>query len=400
MNRILLVVYLLAVTSLAITHAADPSLTTTTDHFPKPNSWFPIAGELTMVDHVNRMGILRPDRSDRHNKYHWDLPHHFTMLPYGTVYRLGSPASLADIPIGTHLHGRFYLGPEGEYKVPLRETEYAQAVANDPNEYSPDSQYSQVLRLEDDFTLYQRQGVKWKVVSIDQDAGELIAERVDPTDATSKPEGLTGRQTFDISDATRVWQGRGYGELTDVAPGRNILFNLTWATLFGPGRMTDIWIDDESQTIASDRQHKQFVQHLKEYGFPARVDHVDHGESGSGEVSVSFYQGPAPEDFALFKPSTTGQSLVVDPNLRSYRQQNTNKPARFFEVGSIDNPPPGHSGVTARFRTHELLEGLRPGRTIRLLPAGWPVIPTPRERDMSPFDIRPKFLEAQPQLDK
>jgi hypothetical protein len=36
-----------------------------------------MGGEITMIDHVNRMGILRPDRSDEHNKYHWDLPHHF-----------------------------------------------------------------------------------------------------------------------------------------------------------------------------------------------------------------------------------------------------------------------------------------------------------------------------------
>ena len=101
-------------------HAQEAKL----DQFPKPNAHKYLAGELTMVDHVNRMGILRPDRSDDHNKYHWDLPHHFTMLPYGSLRFRGAPASLRDIPLGTHVHGRLYLGPRGGYRVPLRKTNY------------------------------------------------------------------------------------------------------------------------------------------------------------------------------------------------------------------------------------------------------------------------------------
>ena len=36
------------------------------------------------------------------------------MLPYGSVRYRGGAATLRDIPIGTHLHGWFYLPPEGE----------------------------------------------------------------------------------------------------------------------------------------------------------------------------------------------------------------------------------------------------------------------------------------------
>ena len=31
------------------------------------------------------------------------------MLPYGSIYYHGAPAALQDIPLGTHLHGLFYL---------------------------------------------------------------------------------------------------------------------------------------------------------------------------------------------------------------------------------------------------------------------------------------------------
>ena len=96
------------------------------DQFPSLKHAKFLGGEITMIDHVNRMGILRPDRSDEHNKYHWDLPHHFEMLPYGLIYRHGTPATIRDIELGTHMHGIFFLGKQGMYKVPLLETQYFQ----------------------------------------------------------------------------------------------------------------------------------------------------------------------------------------------------------------------------------------------------------------------------------
>lgn len=366
------------------------------DQFPKPETSYVISGELTMVDHVNRMGILRPDRSDAQIKYHWDLPHHFTLLPYGMVYCCGSPTTLGDIPIGTHLHGQFFLGPKGEFRVPLLDTEYAQKVANKPNRFSPESQFSRVLKLEDDFTLYQRQGATWKIISLDRQKKKLVAERVDAQPAPTKPEGLSGRQTFDLTSATQVWQGDCLADLEDLALGQNMLFNLTWATLFGPGRLTDIWIDNESREIATRRQHRQFLQHLKDRGFPARVDDVNHSDSGAGEVTVSFYHGPRKSEFDVFKPNTSGKLAVTEASLRAFRQQNDSKPVRYLEISTVEAPPPGHSGITARFHMSELLEGVRPGRTVRVFPNGWQPGPLPREEEQAPFDIRPSSLQVAP----
>ena len=78
--------------------------------FPPAGTSHAIAGELIALDHVNRTGTLRPDRTDAQRRGDWDLPLHFTLLPYGSLRYHGAPAALKDIPLGTHLHGEFYVG--------------------------------------------------------------------------------------------------------------------------------------------------------------------------------------------------------------------------------------------------------------------------------------------------
>ncbi len=71
--------------------------------FPDPKAGKPFAGELILVEHVTRRGILRLDRDGTINKYFWDLPHHFQMLPYAAINLHGAPANFEDLPLGTHL---------------------------------------------------------------------------------------------------------------------------------------------------------------------------------------------------------------------------------------------------------------------------------------------------------
>ena len=134
--------------------------------------------------------------------YHWDLPHHFEMLPYGLIYRHGAPSIIRDIDLGTHMHGIFFLGKQGMYKVPLLETQYFQQVRNQPNQYSPDSPYNQVLRLEDDFSFYLRQKATWQITHIDQKEGKLTCKRKD--NGKERPEGLTGTQVFDFDSLSKT----------------------------------------------------------------------------------------------------------------------------------------------------------------------------------------------------
>ena len=47
---------------------------------------------------------------------------------------------------------------------------------------------------------------------------------------------------------------------------------------------------------------------------------------------------------------------------------------------------------------HELLERIRPGRVVRIFPKAWNVSDIPREERMHMFDLRPRFLEANPSI--
>ena len=123
--------------------------------FPPEGSAHYVAGELIALDHVNRTGVLRVDRTDAQRRGDWDLPHAFTMLPFGSLRSHGAPAELRDIPIGTHLHGWFYLEPPSREPKPK-----SRASAEAP--------FGRCLKLEDDFSHCLEQKRAWRIESIDR----------------------------------------------------------------------------------------------------------------------------------------------------------------------------------------------------------------------------------------
>ena len=230
------------------------------DAFPSPDAGTYIAGELTHVDHVNRTGILRPDRKSTDPKPRWDLPHPFELPPYAIVRYHGAPAELRDIPLGTHLHGSFYLGANGDYKLVQPRYPAKPSVANQ-------SPFHRAVWLEDDFSFYQRQAAGWKVIRLDSDANELTVERValrkGAVDSADRIRlGMLGQKQFRIEPATRIWKGRGIARQEDILPGQIVQLNLSWVTLLGTtykaavtetaddGLCREIWIDEESRGVA------------------------------------------------------------------------------------------------------------------------------------------------------
>ncbi|MCM2373458.1 hypothetical protein [Aporhodopirellula aestuarii] len=386
--------------------AQQTATVATPDAFPTPGTSHVIAGELTMVDHVNRMGILRCDRLDSRIKYHQDLPLAFSMLPYGAIFYNGATASLADIPLGTHLHGWFHLGPAGNFPVELMETDYAATVKNQPIDRSPDSPLSQALRLEDDFTFYQRQNQGWKILAIDSAQQKLTVEKVPLEKESRLPElsgfptveGLRGKQILDYTLATRVWKANKMGDWADLAVGQTVLFNLTWATMYGPGRVTDLWIDPASRAAASERQQRVFDQQIRDRGFPAMVSAIEYLEKGAGIVTVEFYTGFETKHADFFPSNQSARVIVAESSLRTHDAHNDGQSVRVTELinvsESLSNPiiAPGSSGFRLRFRMNELLEGIRPGRTVRLQAGSWDRHDLPREEKIHPFDIRPPLL--------
>ncbi|MDF1814940.1 MAG: hypothetical protein P1V20_22240 [Verrucomicrobiales bacterium] len=370
------------------------------DSFPTGKPVY-LSGELTGIDHVNRRGILRLDRSDNHNKYYWDLPNHFQLLPYGSIYYHGSPAALRDIPVGTHLHGWFYLGKKGQFSVPLLETNYSQIVSNQPNEYSPDSMWCAAFRLEDDFTFYHNRNSRWQVTAIDLKAQKLTMKRLNRVqsgtvqgtvaDSTGYNEasGLSGTQKFDLSSGTRVWKNRNISRLDEITVDDTALINFTWATLYGPGVLLDIWLDDETINAAEELQNRRHFQYLTDRGVPALITSTENRGNGKGFVYATLYSSPAKEALNSFQENTSALVAPADHTLRTYEHVNDNKPGRFIEITRQENAPPGSSGISLKMEFGEMLEGFRPGRSIRIFMRHSPRRPVPREERLWPLDVRP-----------
>src|SRR5262249_55402768 len=77
--------------------------------FPAANTAHEISGELIGLDHVNRTGTLRPDRNDSQRTDDYDVALPLTLLPFAKTMFHGAYAELRDVPIGTHLHGLFFV---------------------------------------------------------------------------------------------------------------------------------------------------------------------------------------------------------------------------------------------------------------------------------------------------
>ena len=325
--------------------------------FPPAGSSHAVSGELIALDHVNRTGLLRPDRDDTQRRGEWDIARPFVMLPYGSFHYHGSPAELRDIPIGTHLHGQFY----ADERPPVTKK-------NAP--VVPDK-FTRAIRLEDDFSFHTRQGRAWRVESVQLDTGTLTLLGVD---RAGKPDPKP--IAFRITPAMRVWKGRGFGSLSDITTGQTVQVNLTVCTLKGPGRVTDIWLDEESRSAATARQLEVHRLFQREHGLAAWVDDVDNKQ---GIVTATLFDGFDSKLLESFVLNESVAAAVTEETLRTWDQINDVKRGPILSLDRQPSNTPGNSGVRVKFKPSNLLEGYRPGRIIRLFPASWKVDDLPRE---------------------
>ena len=189
------------------------------------------SGELVYLDPVNRRGAIRMQDN------YWSGPaHYFALLPYATVRYNGAHAELRDVPLGTHVHGYFFVPPKGEEETipPLPDEHKKFAVP-----------HNHAISLEDDFSFYQRQGQSWKVVAIDVENEKI---NVEPA-GTKTQDGINTPYTFDIDARTRIWKDRRLSDLADIKIGTTVQLNLTWAANWGQKEfgIGDIWLDDVSR---------------------------------------------------------------------------------------------------------------------------------------------------------
>ena len=354
--------------------------------FPPEGSAHAISGELIQVDHLERRFRIRVDRNDSQDRGIMDLPLDAAMLPYGSIWYHGAPASLRDIPLGTHLHGLFYLADPDD-KTPLPETAH--------NRRTPEWQFRRCFRIEDDFSFHARQKQHWKIDSVDLTTRKLTA--------TLQVDGQTGGKPkqFDLLSSTRVFKSNTIANLKAIEPGQAVLFNLSWVTLYGPGRVTEIHIDETARALATDNQLEQHRNHIRERGLPGWVTAVDDAKQ---VVTITFFGGVDPKLFDELTgineepqgwpfsypeddpKAPKGGICVARKNLLTFDPVNDRKGGNIIEIKKVP-PAPGSGGVQIRVKCGLLLEGYRPRRIVRFYPATWKVNALPLEEHLEGREV-------------
>lgn len=360
--------------------------------FPPPGSEHRVSGELISVDHLERNFRIRIDRADHQERGVFDRPLYAEMLPFGSIWYHGAPAALQDIPLGTHLHGSFYL-KDPEAKPPVHPGAFRKGQ-------SVEADFQRCIRLEDDFTLSARENRLWKIENFDTETRKLTvspsaradsAQQAGP--AKRSPSQTPLRTTFELQPCTRIFKGRSFVEASELKPGQTVAFNITWATLYGAGRITEIWIDEESRQLATQQQLERHRAHIRERGLPGWITSVDDARQ---HVEVAFFGGVDPalfEEVAIKDPNAPpprdGTPAPVEPigrlavaldSLMTFDPVNDSKRAAVLEVRKVPVLH-GSAGVEVQLRLDMMLEGYRPKRIVRFYPPTWKVIALPKEEE-------------------
>lgn len=250
--------------------------------------------------------------------------------------------------------------------------------------------HNRAVRLEDDFSHAVRTGRAWKLQGFDREKGRLTVVAVT---AAGEPVAVVKPVVHSVDASTRIWKENGFGTLDDLAAaataGAVVQVNLTWA----PGWVneefsaSDVWLDAASRKGATARQREIHRRRTLHYALPARIEKVDHTGGGNGVLPVTLLAGYDPELYAAFfdnggtqgRMATGVGAVPVEPSLR--RWDSGSAWGSVAKRRTVENPPPGSSGIELDISTPLLLEGFRPGRYVRIRSqtGGWPTIPVPAE---------------------
>jgi hypothetical protein len=364
--------------------------------FPPLDKAHSYRGELVFVDHANRRGSLRVQGA---GTYFRNPPHPFAMLPYGIVRYHAAPADLRDIPLGTVLHVRGFLPPDPQTSVvPVLAVDSREKTAGYSGKGITPAE-NHLLLLEDEPSYCRREGLVWKLKEVDvkNRAGSIVASR----EPKAGGDGKAVDETMTFDAATRVWRGREclvIDELITEATwpaegkkslgGQSVLLGISWKPtpdgIFTRFHVSDIWLDDEALDRAASNQTETHKAFIRSRWMPAWVDAVDYGQFGRATVTATLFGGMDPSLYADFQKGVQGVMNGVESTLK--HTGGAYGPAHMASKGVIldvtratGDVPLGSSGIQIRFETDLIVEGIRPGRVVRIRPNGWPAVNVPRE---------------------
>lgn len=368
--------------------------------FPELSKAHTYRGELVFVDHVNRRGSLRVlgvgvfRRND---------PHPFALLPYGMVRYHGAPAELRDIPLGTILHVTAYLPPDPKLSsVPVLPVDSKDRDANHYRGIGVFPAENHVLLLEDEPSYCLRMGLSWKLKGAD------LEKPATPILATLEPkqgsDTKSAEQKLTFDNATRVWRGREALSVADLIAegkksldGQSVRLGLTWNPcpdgILLRLHISDIWLDDAALQRAAQNQTETHKAFIRSRWMPAHVDNVDYGKFGRAKVTVTLFGGMDPALYADFQKD--GQALINAAENTLKHAGGHYGPAHMASKGPIVNvsklpgsAPMGSSGIQVMMETDLIIEGIRPGKVVRIRAAIWPAVDLPREEYLGDGEFR------------
>jgi hypothetical protein len=374
--------------------------------FPPLEKAHTYRGELVFVDHVNRRGSLRVlgvgvfRRND---------PHPFAMLPYGMVVYHGAPADLRDIPLGTILHASAFLPPDPKLSsVPVLPVNSKDTDANHYRGIGVFPAENHVLLLEDEPSYCLRTGSSWKLKEVDlQKSPGMILATLEPKqggDANATEQKLT----FD--NATRIWRGRERLSVADLIDegiwpangkksldGQVVQLGLTWKPcpdgIFLRLHISDIWLDDAAMQRAAQNQTETHKAFIRSRWMPAWVDSVEYGKFGRAKVTVTLFGGMDPSLYADFQKGNPALINAAENTLK--HAGGHYGPAHMASKGPIadvvklpGDAPIGSSGIQVVMDTDLIIEGIRPGKVVRIRPGLWPAVDLPREEYLGDGEFR------------
>jgi hypothetical protein len=366
--------------------------------FPPLEKAHAYRGELVFVDHANRRGSIRVQGS---GMFFRNDPHPFAMLPYGIVSYHGAPADLRDIPLGTMMHVRAFLPPDpGTSAVPVLPVDNKSKDANHNRGTGIAPAENHVLLLEDEPSHCQRKGLTWKLKEVDIKKGHegiIVATRESRqgSDAKATEEKIT----FDA--ATQIWRGRERLSIEELVAegawpaegkkslgGQSVLLGITWRPtpdgIFTRFHISDIWLDEASMKRAAKSQTETHKAFIRSRWMAAWIDAVEYGKFGRATITATPFGGMDDSLYADFKKGTSAMMNAVENTLK--HTHGAYGPAHMASRGTLldvakapGNFPLGSSGIQIRFETDLIIEGIRPGRVVRVRPGNWPQVQVPRE---------------------
>ena len=363
--------------------------------FPPLEKAHPYRGELVFVDHANRRGSIRIQGE---GKYFRNKPHPFAMLPYGIIRYHNAPAQLRDVPIGTVLHARGFLPPDPKLSaVPVLPINNRNKTAGYSGKGTAPAENHLIL-LEDEPSFCQREGKVWKLQEMELQnlAGKIVARRESKTGGTKAEE-----ETLTFDAATRIWRGRekllvadlvqdgtwpesGKKSLDDQA----VLLGITWRPtpdgVFTRFHVSDVWLDDLAMQRTAHNQTETHKAFIRSRWMPGWIDAVEYGKFGTAIVTATLFGGMDDSLYADFKKGVSAMMNPVENTLKhthgAYGPRHMASRGSVLEVTRLEGKALlGSSGIQVRFKTDLILEGIRPGRVVRLCPGSWPQVQIPRE---------------------